>query len=187
MVILVLIIRTGRREKWGGDKMAFIAMKDGSYLNTNCVTSLRPTKAGVKACVNYENWLDLAYNDIDEVVSHCATIVPALPGWRLALVIADGKNKYYVGYADIIAWALTSPNDKPIPICANGDHKNGNLKAIVDTVGAFDDENGTYAGSAEWLAHLKDSGRIGQRRTPRAKSAPSFPPETQDQNGNAKP
>jgi hypothetical protein len=130
------------------------------YVNASSIERIwesKPRKEGgfetliaLKECQS----LDYALGEIEDVLRACATVIPAYPGFNVALAW-EHDGEWVSGNHPVVGWAIQDRAD-PEPIAAGMTANIANEQALICPDGQAHTPEQTFESVAAWLESLKE-------------------------------
>lgn len=108
--------------------------------------------------------VDYALGEVEDVLLACATVIPAYPGFNIALAWED-NGEWFSSNHPVVGWAIQDRRE-PEPIAAGMPSNIGNERALISHT-----DNQIFESIAEWLSSLKERSRENTTSVPASVSA----------------
>jgi hypothetical protein len=101
--------------------------------------------------------VDYVLGEQEDVLLACATVIPAHPGFNVALAWED-NGEWFSSNHPVVGWAIQD-RQEPEPIAAGMPSNIGNERPLIFPDGQAHTEHQTFENIAAWLSPLKERSR----------------------------
>ena len=133
------------------------------YVNASSIESVyesKPRKGGgfeTPIVLKGSESIDYALGEVEDILLACATVIPAYPGFNLALAW-EHNGEWGLFKHPVIGWAIQDRHD-PEPIAAGMSTNIAGERALISPDGQAYTFGGTFESVADWLESLKETAK----------------------------